>query len=91
MNHSDHFMFADQKREIRGQNHSTPATRIAFWKGIIVAEHIHLFLSIIQFFFFLFGKIYQTDTASVLHEAIEYIKFLHDQVSVSRSMLYIHN
>ena len=24
----------------------------------------------------------QTDTASVLHEAIEYIKFLHDQVSV---------
>nr|GMC89885.1 transcription factor bHLH112-like [Ipomoea batatas] len=26
-----------------------------------------------------FGK---TDTASVLHEAIEYIKFLHDQVNV---------
>ncbi|KAL5157178.1 Transcription factor bHLH123 [Glycine soja] len=29
-----------------------------------------------------FGK---TDTASVLHEAIEYIKFLHDQVSVLRT------
>ena len=25
---------------------------------------------------------FQTDTASVLHEAIEYIKFLHDQVNV---------
>lgn len=25
----------------------------------------------------------QTDTASVLHETIEYIKFLHDQVGVS--------
>lgn len=25
----------------------------------------------------------QTDTASVLSEAIEYIKFLHDQVNVS--------
>lgn len=25
----------------------------------------------------------QTDTASVLSEAIEYIKFLHDQVAVS--------
>ncbi|CAM8988519.1 unnamed protein product [Rhodiola kirilowii] len=29
-----------------------------------------------------FGK---TDTASVLHEAVEYIKFLHDQVSVLRT------
>ncbi|ESW20274.1 hypothetical protein PHAVU_006G195000 [Phaseolus vulgaris] len=34
-----------------------------------------------------FGK---TDTASVLHEAIEYIKFLHDQVSVL-STPYIKN
>ena len=25
----------------------------------------------------------QTDTASVLHETIEYIKFLHEQVGVS--------
>lgn len=29
----------------------------------------------------------QTDTASVLHEAIEYIKFLHEQVNV-RSFPY---
>lgn len=30
-----------------------------------------------------FSMCVQTDTASVLHETIEYIKFLHDQVGVS--------
>lgn len=30
---------------------------------------------------------FQTDTASVLHEAIEYIKFLHDQIRVSSHIL----
>ncbi|KAJ3696054.1 hypothetical protein LUZ60_001431 [Juncus effusus] len=35
-----------------------------------------------------FGK---TDTASVLHEAIEYIKFLHDQVSQVLSTPYLKN
>jgi len=30
----------------------------------------------------------QTDTASVLHETIEYIKFLHDQVGVSARVEY---
>jgi hypothetical protein len=34
--------------------------------------------------FFLVVFLYlKTDTASVLHEATEYIKFLHDQVAVS--------
>jgi hypothetical protein len=34
----------------------------------------------------------QTDTASVLHETIEYIKFLHDQVgvSVASTMIFPH-
>lgn len=31
----------------------------------------------------------QTDTASVLSEAIEYIKFLHEQVTVSPIGIYI--
>ncbi|KAG8385673.1 hypothetical protein BUALT_Bualt03G0069600 [Buddleja alternifolia] len=30
---------------------------------------------------------FKTDTASVLHEAIEYIKFLHDQVSVADKLI----
>ena len=30
---------------------------------------------------------HQTDTASVLSEAIEYIKFLHEQVSVSAHLM----
>jgi hypothetical protein len=34
-------------------------------------------------FKFLFAMLSQTDTASVLSEAIEYIKFLHEQVTVS--------
>lgn len=32
----------------------------------------------------------QTDTASVLSEAIEYIKFLHEQVSVSPICALLH-
>jgi hypothetical protein len=34
-----------------------------------------------------FSMCVQTDTASVLHETIEYIKFLHDQVGVSVAQL----
>lgn len=34
---------------------------------------------------------FQTDTASVLHEAIEYIKFLHDQVNVSITFAFSEN
>jgi hypothetical protein len=30
----------------------------------------------------MYSYLFQTDTASVLHEAIEYIKFLHDQATV---------
>jgi len=33
--------------------------------------------------------VFQTDTASVLSEAIEYIKFLHEQVSVSSINLHL--
>ncbi|KAL0727380.1 hypothetical protein Bca4012_023473 [Brassica carinata] len=33
-----------------------------------------------------FGKFLQTDTASVLHDAIEYIKFLQEQITVSSNL-----
>jgi len=43
---------------------------------------------VIEFNLNLFAMLSQTDTASVLSEAIEYIKFLHEQVTVSPVSYY---
>lgn len=80
--------FAGEKREAWRQNHCSTAASLTFWKGKFILSGFNALkrekvitltnLYFIQLFLYL-----KTDTASVLHEAIEYIKFLHDQVAVS--------
>uniref|UniRef100_A0A6N2KZ08 BHLH domain-containing protein n=1 Tax=Salix viminalis TaxID=40686 RepID=A0A6N2KZ08_SALVM len=63
----DVILFSGSEREARGPNNCPPAIGFTFRKGSSIGHLLYLF---------------QTDTASVLHEAIEYIKFLHAQASV---------
>jgi len=55
------------------------------WLNIYNQKHLfsldYVLSFLVYFFVYLWVKL-QTDTASVLQEAIEYIKFLHDQVTV---------
>jgi hypothetical protein len=60
--------------------------------NIVVDCNLKLWYTLMMFtdfiYKFLFAMLTQTDTASVLSEAIEYIKFLHEQVTVSPISLY---
>lgn len=82
--------FILEEGEIRRKNHSITTIGFTLWKGRknnrtsnfdssnYFENLIWILLDVNDFFFF--KK--QTDTASVLHEAMGYIKFLHEQVQV---------
>lgn len=84
-------MHPGEEGEVGRQNHCTPATGFAFWKGEAFRSAFEpsspSFVSLIFPSVPYLHSFSQTDTASVLHETIEYIKFLHDQVRVSLSTL----
>lgn len=73
------------KSQASRQDHDSTANCVSLWKGTTkIRDHIIVFYLVCykeenKTFGF---KTFQTDTASVLHEAITYINFYQEQVKV---------